>query len=39
MEAYQEKAPVCDQEVLNKIKDIFVEQGIDRELLDKIEAM
>lgn len=39
MDAYQKKAPVCDQAVLGKIKDIFVAQGISRELLDAIEKM
>ena len=39
MDLYQAKAPVCDQAILAKIKDIFVEQGISRELLDSIEKM
>lgn len=39
MEKYAAEAPVCDKEILDKIKDIFVEQGIDRELLEAIEKM
>jgi trimethylamine--corrinoid protein Co-methyltransferase len=39
MDLYQAKAPVCDQAVLDKIKDIFTAQGISRELLDSIEKM
>lgn len=39
MDLYQSKAPVCDQAVLDKIKDIFTAQGISRELLDSIEKM
>lgn len=39
MNLYENKAPLCDQAVLSKIKDIFVGQGISRELLDAIEKM
>ena len=39
MEEYEAKAPQCDEAILSQIKDVFAEQGIDRELLEKIEKM
>ena len=39
MGQYEEKAPECDEAVLDQIKNIFAEQGIEREFLNSIEKM
>lgn len=36
---YDETAPECDQEILDKMKDIFVNAGMNREFLESIEKM
>ncbi len=39
LNAYDEKAPACDEAILSQIKDIFAEQGLDHEFLVSIETM
>lgn len=36
---YEDRAPVCDEAILNQMKDIFEEQGVERGFMESIEKM